>query len=295
MAAIFIPTGNAGKLREFSHVFALQNMNCVGLKEAGDLLKSDFFWSTPIEDRQTFTGNGCRKLTASFSLLNHLIKHDVNSVLVDDSGLCVPRLNYLPGVNSAHLAGEPRDDAKNRSYLIELLAKQLQLDGEIKEPAFFVCSLLLASRIPEKKFNDLRNSTNCLFEDRDQLLIFLEKAEKDVFDRCLHRLALVPSAAYGWRSYLSDLCENSKGKNIYQIDCVMGFCGGFVSTREQELLPGEGHGYDAMFYPKARPQLSFASIPLSEKNSMSHRSEALRGLNEWVRSHTVQDGIQELF
>ncbi|MFZ9520885.1 MAG: non-canonical purine NTP pyrophosphatase [Silvanigrellaceae bacterium] len=284
MDSVFVPTGNAGKLREFEHAFSLQNKECIGLKKAQDLLKDRFSWVTPVEDRQTFTGNGYRKLVASIELLKVLSGFGVDSALVDDSGLCLPTLNNKPGVNSANFAGEPRDDARNRKYLIDLISQKANLNQEIRKPAYFVCSLLVASRLEAPPKNAEHIWTNS-----DEILRRLESAEDEIMTRLRERILNVNSAAYATRLHFSQ-------KELhYRLDAVMGFCTGQVSTVEQELLKGEGHGYDAMFYPRAKPELSFASIPLAEKNRMSHRSEALRALNEWVKFHTVQDEIRELF
>lgn len=284
MNAIFVPTSNAGKLREFMHAFSAQNRSCLGLKSLGELLKDQFTWTTPVEDRQTFVGNGYRKLDAALPLLSRLSEHCVSAVLVDDSGLCLPRLNYSPGVHSATLAGEPRDDAKNRKFLVDLLREKLKITNDQKEPAFFVCSLLMATPIEQSKI-----TRDQVFVNAETVLSYLEDLEPNILARLEKRMGSVCSAAYGNRLFLS------VKETHYQIDLVMGFCTGFVATQEQELLVGEGHGYDALFFPKAKPEFSFASIPLAEKNKMSHRSEALRGLNEWVKSHTVPSGIQELF
>lgn len=284
MSAILVPTGNPGKLREFMHAFSLQNRNCIGLKDAAALLASSFKWQTPVEDRQTFVGNGYRKLSAGLTLLDDLSQHGVTSVLVDDSGLCLPRLNFSPGVHSATLAGEPRDDANNRKALIDLLRNKLHLTDDNKEPAFFVCSLLMATAVENNT-----ESTDRMMMDEHKMLETLEQLEPQIFSQLNSRAQQKNSAAFAYRDTLF-----ARGR-YFQVDFVMGFCAGKVGTVEQELLPGEGHGYDAMFFPLAKPEFSFASIPLSEKNNMSHRSEALRALNEWAKFRTVLGAVQELF
>jgi hypothetical protein len=60
------------------------------------------------------------------------------------------------------------------------------------------------------------------------------------------------------------------------IKVCYGFSWGAVSSVEQELLPGEGHGYDPIFYPDAQPTHSFASISLEQKNEWSHRGHAAK-------------------
>jgi XTP/dITP diphosphohydrolase len=284
MEAVFVPTGNAGKLREFEHAFALHNKECIGLKKASDLLKEEFSWQTPIEDRQTFTGNGYRKLVASIKMLEDLSGFGVDSALVDDSGLCLPVLDNKPGVHSANFAGEPRDDARNRKFLIDLLSRKANTGAEIRESAYFVCSLLVATRM-----DSAPTTATPVWTNQDEILMLLESVESEIMSRLQTRISAVDSAAYATRLHFLQTQIH------YRLDLVMGFCTGQVSTVEQELLVGEGHGYDAMFYPRAKPGLSFASIPLAEKNCMSHRSEALRGLSEWAKSRTAPGEIRELF
>ena len=147
-----------------------------------------------------------------------------------------------------------------------------------------MCSLLMATQVEQSNIN-----FDQVFVNAEAVLTYLEDLEPNILVRLEKRMGAVCSAAYGSRLFL-------RVKEIqYQIDFVMGFCTGLVATQEQELLVGEGHGYDTLFFPKAKPEFSFASIPLAEKNKMSHRSEALRALNEWVKSRTVPSGIQELF
>ena len=73
------------------------------------------------------------------------------------------------------------------------------------------------------------------------------------------------------------LCEKFP-ENIF-ININYGFCCGEASTKEQNNIPGVGHGYDPLFYSILNPHLSFASIPLSEKNKISHRAFAMGKLN----------------
>lgn len=245
---------------------------------------NSFDWQTPDEDRETFLGNNCRKLMEALRVLPVLKFAGVKSALVDDSGLCVPRLNFAPGVHSASFAGLPRDDAKNRRYLIEKLKSALGLSPNEKEPAFFVCSLLMAS-----KSSDANASQGRPVLRATALLSHLENIEPKIMAMVGQRLNKVCSAAYAHDVHI--IAWDVK----YQVRLVMGICTGKVALFEQQRLEGEGHGYDAMFFPNARPDLSFASIPLMEKNKMSHRSEALRGLRAMERPHTVQGEILELF
>ncbi len=284
MSRIFLPTTNSGKLREFNHALSALNKECIGNKEARDILGDEFDWNIPIEDRQTFCGNGCKKLIEALRVFPRLSVVGVNSVMVDDSGLCISRLNFEPGVHSATYAGEPRCDKKNRDFLAEKLKSDLNLSNNDSEPAFFVCSLLRAQ--PFVVEPQTRSSTNMSLSE---LIAQLELVEAEIMARMSARLQTVSSAAYSFK-HLVDAYEAT-----YLVHLVMGFCVGRVAVTEQNFLEGEGHGYDAMFFPSQRPHLSFASIPLVEKNLMSHRSEALRGLSVSEKSHSVLGEIQELF
>lgn len=284
MSRIFIPTTNAGKLREFNHALSASDIECIGNKEARVLLGGDFDWKIPIEDRHTFCGNGCKKLIEAVRVFPKLSVMGVNSVLVDDSGLCVSRLNFEPGVHSATYAGEPRCDKRNREFLAEKLKSELNLSDSDSEPAFFVCSLLRAT--PFKDAAHMSSSKPLSFSD---LIGQLELVEAEIMRQLSARLYLVSTAAYSFKQLV---CS---GEGLFLVQLVMGFCAGRVGVKEQNLLEGEGHGYDAMFFPSQKPSLSFASIPLAEKNLMSHRSEALRGLSVSEKSHSALGEIQELF
>lgn len=284
MNRIFIPTTNPGKLREFNHALSALNMECIGNKEATDILGRSFGWEIPVEDRQTFCGNGCKKLMEAVRVFPILEPIGVNSVLVDDSGLCVSRLNYEPGVHSATYAGEPRSDKNNRDLLSEMLKSRLGLSETESEPAFFVCSLLRAEKVGVESPDHGSN-----FLDFSDLLIQLECVESEIMSRLCARLHSTHSAAYSFRQTVEAF------NSCYSVQLVMGFCVGRVSVTEQQFLEGEGHGYDSLFFPSKCPQLSFASIPLAEKNKMSHRSEALRGFSALEKSHSVLGEIQELF
>ncbi|MBL4753385.1 MAG: RdgB/HAM1 family non-canonical purine NTP pyrophosphatase [Flavobacteriales bacterium] len=62
----------------------------------------------------------------------------------------------------------------------------------------------------------------------------------------------------------------------------------FEGTVEGEMLAqmagDEGFGYDAIFRPKGYDQ-SFAEMPLSEKNTISHRARAVAKLSEYLNQH----------
>ena len=137
---IVVATRNAGKVREFAHLFAQAGIQVAGLADFNDL-------PDVIEDGNTFRENAEKKARA----IAHALRMPV---LADDSGLCVDALDGRPGVYSARYAGEPAsDEANNRKLLAELNAllarKAIQPQTSMAEgspirllsPARFVCAL----------------------------------------------------------------------------------------------------------------------------------------------------------
>jgi XTP/dITP diphosphohydrolase len=68
-------------------------------------------------------------------------------VLADDSGLIVPALQGLPGVNSSSFAGEGATDLENRKKLLSMM----QGLYETQRQAYFECYLCLVSPEGEEK------------------------------------------------------------------------------------------------------------------------------------------------
>lgn len=267
---IFLCTENQGKIREFEHFLtAIPNVAVRGIRALAAPERPPY--APPREDLDVFLGNALLKLLASLDFVrNH---GHIDLVLVDDSGLCVPALGFEPGVHSAYYGGTPRSDARNREALRKTLAG---LAGgtppEFRQPAFFVSVLLVAEVSPSLRTAKL---------GREQLrLADITAAERRWFSKIA---ADLPGAtASGSVETLSlPLAEFISGAPAdARLHAFIGSCFGEVSTVEQTLLEGEGHGYDCMFYGNQHPDLSFASIPLERKNQESHRGWALSGLKK---------------
>lgn len=107
MLDLLLATNSAGKIREIRQIAAAPGWQWHGLDE---------FPSVPeaIEDGRTFAENA-RKKALFYSAATGL------SALADDSGLEVDAIGGLPGVDSAHYAGTPRDDAANNAKLVAAL------------------------------------------------------------------------------------------------------------------------------------------------------------------------------
>jgi len=74
----------------------------------------------PPEPHHVFLANALEKVLWS---LHHFDLSQVDGVLVDDSGLCIPAFDYAPGVHSATFGGEPRSDGKNNEKLVNMIRK----------------------------------------------------------------------------------------------------------------------------------------------------------------------------
>ena len=148
MVKIFVCTGNAGKLAEFRACLLEStepSYSVLGIRELEAL--SGLRYVEPPEEADCFLANALTKLEAAQDFLREVAKKTgvrpgnlASRILVDDSGLCVPALGFLPGVHSATFGGLPRDDAKNRAALRARIASA----GAERLEAFFVCYALSA-------------------------------------------------------------------------------------------------------------------------------------------------------
>jgi len=106
MKKIVIASNNPGKLREFQIMLAPLGIEVVtqeqlGIKEAE-------------EPHLTFIENALAKA-------RHVSRESGLPALADDSGICVPVLNGLPGVISARFSGFPKSDERNNRALLEAM------------------------------------------------------------------------------------------------------------------------------------------------------------------------------
>jgi inosine/xanthosine triphosphate pyrophosphatase family protein len=288
----FVCTGNAGKIQEFEAYFE-ENTELVGIRQLES--ESGLAFAEPVEDFNYFLCNAFLKLTSSLRYYAEMAmrgstSQQIKRILVDDSGLCVPRLAFEPGVHSAVYGGQPRSAERNRLRLRNEIAKchgfsdLSTLTTEKRIDGFFVCFLLSV----DVTTSLLTEVTRTGFATRGFSPNALEQWEKEVFQR-VEKEILSSNAEPGgalhkkipWRA----LFPNSWIEDSFDID--FGYCIGEVSTVEQTRLSGTGHGYDNMFYARQHPELSFASIPLKQKNAESHRALAMQSLAGRVkRSHS---------
>lgn len=122
---LVIATGNSGKLREIQALLQPLNIEVVP--------QTAFRVPEAAEPHCTFIENALAKA-------RHASQCTGLPALADDSGLCVEALQGAPGVHSAYFGGEPRSDAKNNAYLLEMLKDQTN------RRAYYYCALVLVRR-----------------------------------------------------------------------------------------------------------------------------------------------------
>ena len=120
---IVLASGNAGKLKEFSRLFADLNIEV--------LPQSQFDTPECPEPYRTFVENALAKA-------RHAAKHSGLPALADDSGICAAALNGAPGILSARYAGaNPKSDAANNKRLSDDLADKAD------KSCYYACVLVL--------------------------------------------------------------------------------------------------------------------------------------------------------
>ena len=122
MKKLVIASNNQGKLREIQSLLAPLNIEV--------LPQSHFNIAEAAEPHCTFIENALAKA-------RHASLQAGLPALADDSGLCVNALQGKPGVQSAYLGGEEKNDVKNNQTLLNMLVK------EGNRAAYYYCALVL--------------------------------------------------------------------------------------------------------------------------------------------------------
>ena len=102
---IILATSNTHKLKELRVI--LDGYHIISLKEIN-------FTDEIIEDGKSFEENALIKARYIHQLTNQ-------TVIADDSGLCVDYIKGAPGIYSARYAGQPTDDQANNEKLLKVL------------------------------------------------------------------------------------------------------------------------------------------------------------------------------
>jgi XTP/dITP diphosphohydrolase len=124
MTRVVLATRNEGKVAELRRILAAAapDVELVGLEAYPDAPEVE-------ETGDTFAANALLKARALSSFTGL-------PAVADDSGLCVDFLGGAPGIRSARWAGEPSDDARNLSLVLDQLADA----GEGLRGAHFFCA-----------------------------------------------------------------------------------------------------------------------------------------------------------
>ncbi len=120
-----LASNNQGKLTEFQNLFDKANLP-VRIVPQGQLGIDD-----AVENGLSFIENAIIKA-------RHASKISGLPAIADDSGLCVPALNNMPGIYSARFAGKHGDDKANNAKLIQEL--ECFYPNSVKGE--FVCALV---------------------------------------------------------------------------------------------------------------------------------------------------------
>ena len=120
--SLVLASNNAGKLAEFAQLLA----------PLGFAIKSQRELDIPEAEEPfgTFVENALAKA-------RHASQLSGLPALADDSGICVPALGGVPGVQSARYAGEPRSDAANNAKLVHDIA------AYDDKSAYYYCVLVM--------------------------------------------------------------------------------------------------------------------------------------------------------
>lgn len=148
---LVIASNNKHKIAEIKEILGESFDEILSMREAGLELDT-------VEDADSFLGNAEKKALEASLLLPG------DTVLADDSGLCVDALGGAPGVYSARYAGEGHDDAMNRKKLLD------ELSGVPFEErgAHFACAMVLAHNGTVKAEAVGRVHGRILFEERGE-------------------------------------------------------------------------------------------------------------------------------
>lgn len=125
-SALYLATGNPGKLREFRHAAAAKGISVEAVPHFSTLPPC-------IEDGETFLANARKKAL-------HYSRFVSGLVFADDSGICVDALGGAPGIYSARYSGLDATDTSNNALLLSELKKA----GAANRAAHYVCMIVLA-------------------------------------------------------------------------------------------------------------------------------------------------------
>jgi XTP/dITP diphosphohydrolase len=201
--------------------------------------------------------------------------------LADDSGLIVEVMGQAPGIFSARWAGEHGDDRANR----QLLLKQLQdLPLETRTAFFETQCALAVSSATMQEFISLNSQVAATVNETD----FSNSAVTSEPATAATNLTAMGTAAatsvtLSINETVTEGATTPAPPTLTIRDDIIfsrGINRGHIIDRE---IGENGFGYDAIFVSDQFPDRTLAQLSATEKNSISHRAEAVRGLIEPLR------------
>jgi len=124
---LILGTHNVHKGKELAEMLAPHGVAVATLAKFPEAI-------VPVEDGKSFAENAQIKAIAQ-------AKHLHQWVLADDSGIAIDALKGAPGIDSAHFAGDARDDEANNRLVLEKLA---DVPPE-RRGAKYICHVVLAN------------------------------------------------------------------------------------------------------------------------------------------------------
>lgn len=125
MKTYIFASGNQGKVKEINEM--IENAKVLSLKDIG-------FDEEIVEDGKDFFENAMIKAKAVKDFLDKKEIHE--TIIADDSGLCVNSLGGEPGLNSARYGGD-HDFELNREKLLK------NLEDKSDRSAFYICTMVM--------------------------------------------------------------------------------------------------------------------------------------------------------
>lgn len=195
---IVLASGNAGKLREFSQLFANWDVEVVP-QSAFDMPEAE-------ETGLSFIENALIKA-------RHASRFSGLPALADDSGLAVDALGGAPGIYSARYAGTDADDADNNRKLLQALAEvpdarrgasfhcALAFVRSAADPVPLVCSARWSGRILREPAGERGFGYDPLFYIDSQGMTSAQLS-REVKNRISHRARAVQQFSGLWREQM---------------------------------------------------------------------------------------------
>ena len=134
---LWFASGNFHKKRELSDIFSYNSSNFKALVRIPAEAGIEF---APEETGNTFIENALIKATALYRLLEESLPDGYtngDTIIADDSGICVDALNGRPGIHSAYYGGAKLEASERNALLLA------EIGVNPARSAHFVCAMVL--------------------------------------------------------------------------------------------------------------------------------------------------------